>query len=65
MFILQATPPIISGNDKWASSDNAYDPLMTAYYGELELVDCGRNAEDATANINSATENFAAKSYAF
>lgn len=54
-----------SGNDKWVSSDNAYDPLMTAYYGELELVDCGRNAEDATANINSATENFAAKSYAF
>ena len=52
-------------SDKWASSDNAYDPLMTAYYGELELVDCGRQAEDSTANIQQAMDNFAAKPYAF
>lgn len=54
-----------SDTDKWVSSDNSYDPMMTAYYGELELVDCGRNAEDNSANIQSATDNFAAKSYAF
>ena len=52
-------------NDKWASSDNAYDPLMTAYYGELELVDCGRAAEDSTRNVKQALDNFAAKPYAF
>ncbi len=51
--------------DKWASSDNAYDPLMTAYYGELELVDCGRAAEDSTRNVRQAMDNFAAKPYAF
>ena len=54
-----------SDTDKWVSSDNSYDPRMTAYYGELELVDCGRRAEDSTVNIQSATDNFAAKSYAF
>lgn len=54
-----------SGTDKWVSSDNAYDPMMTAYYGELELVDCGRMTEDNAANMQSATDNFAAKSYAF
>ncbi len=54
-----------AGTDKWASSDNAFDPMMTAYYGELELADCGRNAEDSSANMQSATDNFAAKSYAF
>lgn len=54
-----------SDTDKWVSSDNSYDPMMTAYYGELELVDCGRYAEDVTINIQGATDNFAAKSYAF
>jgi hypothetical protein len=54
-----------SDTDKWVSSDNAFDPMMTAYYGELELVDCGRQAEDSAINIQSATDNFAAKSYAF
>ena len=51
--------------DKWVSSDNAYDPMMTAYYGELELIDCGRRTEDNAANMQSATDNFVAKSYAF
>ena len=54
-----------SDTDKWVSSDNGFDPMMTAYYGELELVDCGRQAEDSAANVQSATDNFAAKSYAF
>lgn len=54
-----------SDSDKWVSSDNAYDPMMTAYYGELELVDCGRNAEDTSLNIEQSQENFAAKPYAF
>lgn len=54
-----------SDTDKWVSSDNAYDPMMTAYYGELELVDCGRQAEDSAMNVQNATDNFAAKSYAF
>ena len=52
-------------SDKWASSDNAFDPMMTAYYGELELVDCGRQAEDSSRNIQQAMDNFAAKPYAF
>ena len=54
-----------SGTDKWATSDNAYDPLMTAYYGMLELVDHGSNTVDETANITQARKNFKAKSYAF
>ena len=54
-----------SGTDKWASSDNAYDPMMTAYYGALDLVDNGRNAADESKNIQQARENFKAKSYAF
>lgn len=54
-----------SGTDKWASSDNAYDPVMTAYYGALDLVDNGRRATDESANIQRARENFKTKSYAF
>ena len=54
-----------SNTDRWVSSDNAFDPLMTAYYGELELVDCGRQAEDSSANMQQTIDNFAAKSYAF
>lgn len=54
-----------SGTDKWASSDNAYDPVMTAYYGALELVDNGRRASDESVNIQRAREAFKAKSYAF
>jgi hypothetical protein len=54
-----------SGTDKWVSSDSAYDPLMTAYYGELELVDCGRQADDSSANMQQAMDNFAVKPYAF
>lgn len=54
-----------SGSDKWVSSDNPYDPLMTAYYGTLDLVDNGRRTTDESANIQQARENFKAKSYAF
>lgn len=54
-----------SGNDKWISSGNAYDPMMTAYYGSLELVDMGKNATDTAKNVQQARENFRAKPYAF
>lgn len=54
-----------SGSDKWLSTSNAYDPMMTAYYGSLDLVDMGRNASDAAKNVNDARENFRAKPYAF
>ena len=54
-----------SGTDKWLTSNNAYDPMMTAYYGALELVDNGRYANDAAANVSGARENFPAKPYAF
>ncbi len=54
-----------SGDDKWLSSSNAYDPMLTAYYGALDLVDNGRNASDHAKNIQSARENFKAKPYAF
>ena len=54
-----------SDEDKWISSENAYDPMMRAYYGQLELVDNGLNASDAAKNIQTARENFQAKPYAF
>ncbi len=54
-----------SGTDKWISSTNAYDPMMTAYYGALDLVDRGRRTSDESKNIQSSRENFRAKPYAF
>lgn len=54
-----------SGTDKWISSTNAYDPMMTAYYGSLDLTDMGRRASDEAQNISAARENFHAKPYAF
>ncbi len=54
-----------SGTDKWISTTNSYDPMMTAYYGELDLVDLGRQASDTALNINQAREHFQAKPYAF
>lgn len=54
-----------SGNDKWISSTNSYDPMMTAYYGSLDLTDMGRRASDEAQNISTARENFHAKPYAF
>lgn len=54
-----------SGADKWISTTNAYDPMMTAYYGSLDLVDNGRYASDAAQNIQQARENFQSKPYAF
>ena len=54
-----------SGTDKWISTNNAYDPMMTAYYGSLDLVDMGRYSSDVAKNIQAARENFQAKPYAF
>lgn len=54
-----------SSTDKWISSTNSFDPMMTAYYGALDLVDNGRNAADNSSNIRQARENFKAKPYAF
>ena len=54
-----------SGNDRWISSTNSYDPMLIAYYGALDLVDNGRNASDHAKNIQTARENFKAKPYAF
>lgn len=54
-----------SGKDKWISSENAYDPMMQAYYGQLVLSDNGLNATDSANNIQAARENFQAKPYAF
>jgi len=54
-----------SGTDKWISSNNSYDPMMTAYYGALELIDNGRYANDAAKNVSEARVNFPAKAYAF
>lgn len=51
--------------DKWISSENAYDPMMQAYYGQLVLVDNGLNATDSAENFQKARENFQAKPYAF
>ena len=54
-----------SGNDRWISSTNSYDPMLIAYYGALDLIDNGRNASDQAKNIQTARENFKAKPYAF
>ncbi|MBD5389022.1 hypothetical protein HDR63_02085 [bacterium] len=54
-----------SGTDKWITTSNAYDPMMTAYYGSLDLMDMGRFSMDAAQNVQDARENFSAKPYAF
>jgi hypothetical protein len=54
-----------SDEDKWISSENAYDPMMRAYLGQLELIDNGLNAADLAKNIQASRENFQAKPYAF
>lgn len=54
-----------AGSTSWASSDNSFDPVMNAYSGELELVDCGKQAEDSALNVQQSQDNFAAKPYAF
>ena len=54
-----------SGNDKWITSTNAYDPKMTAYYGALELVDEGKRALDVAEASKQSRENFRPKPYAF
>lgn len=54
-----------SGSDKWITSTNAYDPMMTAYYGQLDLQDAGRNATDQARNVSDSRDNFPVKPYAF
>lgn len=54
-----------SGQDKWITSTNTYDPKMTAYYGSLDLVDDGRRAMDEANSAQQSRENFRAKPYAF
>lgn len=54
-----------SGEDKWISSENAYDPMMQAFYGQLILTDNGLNATDSSENIQKSREQFQAKPYAF
>lgn len=54
-----------SDEDKWISSENAFDPMMQAYYGQLVLSDNGLNANDSANNIQAARDNFQAKPYAF
>lgn len=54
-----------SDEDKWISSENAYEPMMQAFYGQLVLQDRGLNATDAAENVQKARENFQAKPYAF
>ncbi len=54
-----------SGTDKWITTDNSYDPMMTAYYGSLDLVDMGRYSSDVAKNVQQARENFKARPYAF
>ena len=54
-----------AGATRWASSDNSFDPMMTAYSGELELLDCGKHTEDSTLNVQQSQDNFAAEPYAF
>jgi hypothetical protein len=54
-----------SGDDKWVSSDNSFDPMLKAYYGMLDLTNHGLRAADAAKNVQQARENFRAKPYAF
>lgn len=54
-----------AGIDTWATSTNAYDPKMTAYYDSLDLIDEGRYAMDAANSAQQSRENFRAKPYAF
>lgn len=54
-----------SDEDKWISSENAYDPMMQAFYGQLVLTDNGLNATDSSLNIQQSRENFQSKPYAF
>lgn len=54
-----------SGNDKWITSTNSYEPRMTAYYDSLELVDEGKHAVDVAEASKQSRENFRPKPYAF
>ncbi len=54
-----------SGSDKWITTNNAYDPMMTAYYGSLDMVDMGLYSTDAAQNVKQSRENFRARPYAF
>ncbi|MCL2538469.1 MAG: hypothetical protein FWF34_03130 [Alphaproteobacteria bacterium] len=63
--VLDKYGPPNAGTDAWISSDNAFDPMLRAFYGQLELTDAGLNAMDAADNATRAREQFRAKPYAF
>jgi len=54
-----------SGNDKWISSDNSFEPMMQAFYGRLELTDFGQAGRDAALNVQQSREHFTPKPYVF
>ncbi len=54
-----------SGSSEWISSDNPYDPKMSAAYGELILENQGLYYKDLEENAKNSEENFKAKDYAF
>ena len=54
-----------SGTDRWISADNTFEPMMSAWFGRLELTDLGLNAYDAAENFQNARENFPALPYFF
>ncbi|MCL2758421.1 MAG: hypothetical protein FWE64_03820, partial [Alphaproteobacteria bacterium] len=54
-----------SGEDRWISSDNTFDPMMVAYFGRLDLMNAGIRAMDAAENFRTAQENFKTRPYSF
>jgi len=54
-----------SGNDRWISSSSTFEPMMTVFYGRLDLTDLGLNAYDVSLNFQSARDNFPALPYFF
>ena len=54
-----------SGEDKWISSDNSFEPMMRAFYGRLELTDLGQAGRDAALNVQQSREHFIHKPYVF
>ena len=63
--VLEKYGPPNSGPDKWISSDNSFDPMMTADFGKLELTDRGLAGRDAAINVMESKENFKPKPYSF
>ncbi len=54
-----------SGTAAWISSDNPFDPMMEAAYGELILQDRSMHANDINENTLDSRARFQSKPYAF